>query len=76
MADHSNVRAPVSDDVTRAEAEIERTREQVAMSVLALRDEVARRANWREWIRARPTTFLGAAFVLGFLWGQRRRGNG
>ncbi|HEX3695922.1 MAG TPA: hypothetical protein VH374_11075 [Polyangia bacterium] len=66
----------MSDDVTRTEAEIERTREQVAMSVLALRDEVARRTDWREWIRARPTTFLGAAFVLGFLWGRRRRGNG
>jgi hypothetical protein len=67
------MRQTVDDDVARAEEEIERTREQVALSVLALRQEVVRRADWREWIRDRPGTFLGAAFVLGLLWGRRGR---
>lgn len=73
MANDSHVRQTVNADVARAEEEIERTRERVALSVLALRDEVVRRADWREWIRARPGTFLGAALVLGFLCGHRRR---
>ena len=73
MADDTTVRELSNPDLARAEQEIERTREQVAMSVLALRDEVARRADWREWIRARPGTFLGAAFLLGLWWGHRHR---
>jgi hypothetical protein len=59
-----------------AEAEVERARERVAHSVMALRDEVVRRADWREWIRRRPGTFLAAAFTLGFLWGHRRSDGG
>lgn len=64
------VRSP---ELARAEADIERTRERVATSVMALREEVARQANWREWVRRRPGTFLAGAFVVGFIWGQRRR---
>ncbi|HVR61460.1 MAG TPA: hypothetical protein VMU50_06140 [Polyangia bacterium] len=73
MADDATLTDMLDPDVVRAEREIERTREQVAMSVLALRDEVARRADWREWVRARPAAFLGAAFLLGLWWGQRHR---
>jgi hypothetical protein len=63
---------PRSADVARAEEDIERAREQVTMSVLALRDEVSRQVDWRQWIRRRPVPFLGAAIVLGFLLGRRR----
>jgi hypothetical protein len=73
MANDTSMRETLNPDLARAEQEIERTREKVAMSVLALRDEVARRTDWRAWIRARPATFLGAAFVLGLWWGHRHR---
>ncbi len=62
----------ISPEVARAEEDIERTREQVAHSVMALRNEVVRRTDWREWIRARPAVFLGGAFVLGFWLGRRK----
>jgi hypothetical protein len=58
--------------LARAEAELERTRERVAQSMLALRNEVARRTDWRRLVRERPLVFMGAALALGFLWGFRR----
>jgi hypothetical protein len=63
---------PRSPELERAEADIERTRERVATSVMALREQVARQIDWREWVRQRPGTFLAAAFAVGFIWGQRR----
>lgn len=59
-------------ELANAEAEVERTRERVALSVVALRDEVARQTNWRNWFARRPATFLGVAFVAGFWLGNRR----
>jgi len=61
-------------EVARAEAALERSRERVERSVNALRDEIARRTNWRGWVTPRPAVFLGAAVLLGFLWGYRRSG--
>ncbi len=61
-------RAP---EVLQAEREIERTRVRVSQSVMALREAVARRADWREWVRERPTLFVVGAFALGLLWGLR-----
>jgi hypothetical protein len=58
--------------LARAEAELERTRERVAQSMLALRNEVARRTDWRRLVRDRPLLCLGAALALGFWWGFRR----
>ena len=58
--------------LARAEAELERTRERVAQSMLALRNEVARRTDWRRMVRERPLLFMGAALALGFWWGFRR----
>jgi hypothetical protein len=52
-------------------AEIERAREQIQTSVLALREEVGRAADWRAWIRRRPGLWLGAAFAAGFYLGTR-----
>jgi hypothetical protein len=62
----------VRPELAQAEADVERARERVAQSVMALRNEVVRRTDWREWIAKRPGAFLAGAFVLGFLWGFRR----
>jgi len=61
-------------EVARAEAALERSRERVERSVNALRDEIARRTDWRGWVAQRPAVFLGAAVLLGFLCGYRRSG--
>ena len=61
-------------EVARAEAALERSRERVERSVSALRDLLARRTDWRGWVARRPTTFIGAAMVLGFVLGFRHRG--
>lgn len=62
-------------EVERAEAAIERSRERVERSVTALRNEIARRTDWRGWVSRHPTMFLGAALLLGFVWGYRARGS-
>jgi len=61
-------------EVARAEAALERSRERVERSVSALRAAVARRTDWRAWVAQRPAVFLGAAALLGFMWGFRHRG--
>lgn len=60
------------DALARAESDVERARERVATSMLALRDEVARKTDWRSWVRRQPAAFLGAAAALGFWLGYRR----
>jgi hypothetical protein len=62
---------PRSPELVAAEAEVERTRARVTEAVVALRDEVARRTDWRSWIARRPGVFLATAFALGFLLGHR-----
>ena len=54
-----------------AEAEIDRTRERVSRSVLALRQAMTQRADWREWVRRRSLPFLAVAFMIGFVYGQK-----
>ena len=61
-------------EVARAEAAVERSRERVERLVGALREAVARRTDWRSWIARRPAVFLGAAVLVGFIWGYRRPG--
>jgi hypothetical protein len=61
-------------EVDRAEAAVERSRERVERSMMALRDAITRRTDWRGWMAQRPAVFLGAAVMLGFLWGYRRGG--
>jgi hypothetical protein len=60
------------DDLARAEADVERTRQRVALSVVALRDEVSRQTDWRVWVARRPAAFLCAAFAVGFWLGHQR----
>ena len=53
------------------ELQIERSRERLAASLVALREEITGLTDWREWIRRRPETFLVGAFALGFAIGWR-----
>jgi len=61
------------DEVAEIEADLARARERVAASVRALGDEVARRGDWRGWVRERPVIAVGGALLLGYLWGRGRR---
>lgn len=61
-----------ADAVARAESEVERTRERLESSMLALRDEVVRKTDWRRVVRRQPAAFLGAAIAVGFWLGYRR----
>ena len=65
-------RTPRSAELAAAEADLARDRERVAESVMALRNEVARRTDWHQWFRRRPLPFLAGALIMGFLWGHRR----
>jgi hypothetical protein len=60
-----------SPELLRAEAEVAASRERVAQSVMALRQEVARRTDWRAWIARRPFAFLGGGLLLGVWLGYR-----
>ncbi len=62
----------LSDQLAQAESDVERARERVAQSMMALRNEVARQVDWRSWIQRRPMLFIGGAFALGFWLGNRR----
>ena len=60
-----------SPELLQAERDIAIARERVSQSVLALRDAVAKRTDWREWVRSHPGLFMAGAFALGVLWGHR-----
>jgi hypothetical protein len=64
--------AATSDELARAESDVERARERVTQSMMALRNEVARQVDWRSWIQRRPALFIGGAFAVGFWLGNRR----
>jgi hypothetical protein len=57
--------------IARALAEIDHAREEVAGHVGALREEISRAVEWREWYRRRPGLCLATAFALGYLIGRR-----
>ena len=57
------------DALAQAESDVERARERVESSLLALRDEVVRRTDWRRVVRRQPAAFLGGAIALGILAG-------
>ncbi len=60
-----------SPDLAHAEADLERARQDVAHSLLALRGHVARQMAWRGWVRRRPLAFVMGGFAVGFLFGYR-----
>jgi ElaB/YqjD/DUF883 family membrane-anchored ribosome-binding protein len=53
------------------QAEIERAREEITRSVLALRERVNEATDWRTWVRRRPALALTVAFGVGFWLGYR-----
>jgi ElaB/YqjD/DUF883 family membrane-anchored ribosome-binding protein len=70
-ADPSATALASNSEVAKTEREIERTRARVSQSIVALREAVAKRTDWREWVRERPGLFVAAAFAFGILWGRR-----
>ncbi|MFY0574992.1 DUF3618 domain-containing protein [Cystobacter fuscus] len=70
-ADHNARSTPRTPEEIRAE--IERTRAELSHSVSALREEVAWRTDWREWVMRRPLACVGAAFFIGFVIGNSQR---
>ena len=58
-------------EVAQAEANVQRSRARFDESLGALENKLARRGDWRAWIRSRPATVLTAAFAIGLLWGLR-----
>jgi len=69
--DRDSVRDP---EIVRAEAEIARTREEVALSVAALQKEISRTLDWRAWVRQRPALTVALVFGVGALLGGWRSG--
>lgn len=58
-------------DPDEIRAEIERARDEVADTLILLRDEVQARLDWRWMVRRRPYAALGAAFFAGLWMGWR-----
>jgi hypothetical protein len=54
-----------------ARAEIARTRDEVALSVVALQRELAQTTDWRTWVARKPILSLALAFGVGFAIGRR-----
>ena len=73
MTERSASGAAPSDQVARAEADVEQARERVSSSVLALRDELARQSDWRRWVVRHPLATLGGALAIGFVIGRIAR---
>ena len=73
--------AALSEQLARAEADIEQARERVSSSVQALRDELVRPrrrlSSWNEtvssYIKERPGRCLVGALALGFVVGKLAR---
>ncbi|HVZ88256.1 MAG TPA: hypothetical protein VHG72_14890 [Polyangia bacterium] len=66
-------RSDLPADLARAEADVIRARENVASSVVALRDELVRQSDWRRWPVEHPLAALGTALTVGYWLGHRRR---
>ncbi len=58
-------------ELTRANADLERTRERFVVSMGELEHEVTRTLDWREWVRRKPGMALCLAFGLGIFLGRR-----
>jgi ElaB/YqjD/DUF883 family membrane-anchored ribosome-binding protein len=54
-----------------ARAEIARTRDEVALSVVALQRELAETTDWRTWVARKPVLSVALAFGVGFAIGHR-----
>jgi ElaB/YqjD/DUF883 family membrane-anchored ribosome-binding protein len=66
-------KSELPEDLARAEADVERARERVASSVVALRDGLVRQTDWRRWLVDHPLVAVGSALAVGYWLGCRRR---
>lgn len=55
------------------EEALARSRERLAASLGALREDLSGLRDWREWVRMRPLTFAAGALGLGLLVGLAGR---
>lgn len=69
MASRDEDAAARDPEVAEIEAELEETRARVASSMNTLGDELARRSDWRGFVRKHPLAFLGAALGGGYALG-------
>ena len=58
-------------DPAEIQADIARAREEIARSVLTLRERMNEARDWRTWVRRRPVAAVGGALALGFWLGWR-----
>lgn len=72
-AHHRTRRETDAEELRAIQEEIARARAEVARSVMALRDRVARSVDWRSWVRSRPRVAFLLSFGLGVWVGLRRR---
>lgn len=63
---------PVSEVRTRLELARSRTRHALTDLRQELKSELKSKADWQVWYRSNPEVFLGVAFLVGFLYGNRR----
>ena len=82
MTRRQSTGAPLSEQLARAEADVEQARERVSSSVQALRDQIARPrgrsvTSWNDtvtsYIKDRPGRCLLGALALGFVIGKLAR---
>ena len=62
----------MQNEAAQVREEIERAREQLVQSALALKEGMAATVDWRGWVRERPWAFVAGAVGVGILWGLRR----
>jgi len=60
-------------DPAAIQAEIDRARDEISRSVLALRERVSSAKDWRRWVRGRPRTLFLIALAAGLWLGFRPR---
>ena len=67
--------AAAARDPEAIRAGIEEARAEIAASMLALREEVDERLDWRQHVRRNPWAAIGVAFALGWVLGRRSTRN-
>jgi len=58
-------------DPNEIRTEIERTREEIAQSLITLKSSVTEATDWKSYVRRQPLAFVGGAFAIGLLIGLR-----
>lgn len=59
------------EELARAASELDRARNKFVLSMGAVERDVARKLDWRGWVRRRPGPLLALAFAVGVFLGRR-----